>query len=236
MSQVDGFDNFERLFEHLPGVLFFVKDKPGQMLTCNSEMFKMYNTGDVSGVTGKSGINFFPQEIARNFVADDRRVIEHGEEIINRIELNLDGEGRLAWYQTSKLPLFNKKRKIIGLMGISRQLDAADKELNVFDRMKPAVNYIHENLRGEVSVKKLAELSCLSVNQFHRSFKKSFAITPNQFIQKLRVQKACSLLQHSILNISEVGYECGFSDQNYFSRCFVKIIGLTPSAYRHKYR
>ena len=63
--------------------------------------------------------------------------------------------------------------------------------------------------------------------------KKELDCTPNNFILDIRLNAAHQmLLEEKNLNVSEVAYRCGFSDPKYFSRCFKKAMGVTPSEIR----
>ena len=77
---------------------------------------------------------------------------------------------------------------------------------------------------------------CRAVNLSHTQvFRKLKAITgenPTMYIRKMRLQKALILLKETEMNISEIAYETGFSDPNYFSRAFNEEFGTTPSAIR----
>ena len=69
----------------------------------------------------KSDFDLFPKDIAEKFWADDRKVIQ-GEPVINREEYVLNDEGEKRWLLTSKLPLRDQNGKIIGLVGIGRDI------------------------------------------------------------------------------------------------------------------
>ena len=72
---------------------------------------------------GKSDFDLFPKDVAEQFWADDQKVI-HGEPVINREEHFFDETGRKRWLLTSKLPLRDQTGKIVGLMGIGRDITA----------------------------------------------------------------------------------------------------------------
>ena len=59
--------------------------------------------------------------------------------------------------------------------------------------------------------------------------------TPNEFIQEIRMKRAAQLLEKGSLNISEISYMVGFKNPKYFSKCFQKKFGLSPSAYIAKF-
>jgi len=157
-----------------------------------------------------------------------------GEPVLERTELNVTNSGTLCWFCTSKFPLFDGNGKIVGLVGISRQLNAADKHLNPFARVLPAIEHIQEHFHQDVEVATLAKLCHLSVPQFHREFKNNFRMTPRQFLIRLRIHDACGKLTNRSLSVSEVAFRCGFNDQNYFARQFKQVMGLTPSRFREQ--
>lgn len=59
--------------------------------------------------------------------------------------------------------------------------------------------------------------------------------TPNEFIQEIRMKRAARLLEQGNLNISEIGYQVGFKNPKYFSKCFQKKFGISPSRYIEKF-
>ena len=95
------------------------------------------------------------------------------------------------------------------------------------------LSYIGENLSDtELSVKKICENFFISESQLRRNFLKLAGTGPNEYISTLRINKAKSELSYTSKSISCISSECGFSSQYYFSRCFVKSTGMTPSKYR----
>jgi len=92
--------------------------------------------------------------------------------------------------------------------------------------------YIHDNLsNAEFGVPQLAEAALLSQMQLYRKLKALTDKTPSQFIRSYRLQQGFVLLQRGELNVSEVAYEVGFTDPNYFSRTFQKEFKRNPSSF-----
>lgn len=235
MQQVSNIKNFELLLDHIPDIYFFVKDSNSRLITCNSNMLRLFNRKHVTEIYGKNGLDFFPAGIVNTFFEDDRYVVQNNTTLVDRIELNIGENGSLSWFCTTKTPLLNAKEKVIGLMGITRNIGAADPELHPFMKMIPVLKYMQDNFKEDVEISVLADICHLSVSQFHRSFKKLFRMPPLQFILKLRIQEACKLIKNTDLNIGEITFRCGFNDQNYLARCFNKFIGVSPTQYRKKY-
>ncbi|MCF0055178.1 AraC family transcriptional regulator [Dyadobacter sp. CY356] len=95
------------------------------------------------------------------------------------------------------------------------------------------LHYIKANIGEKIQVEQLSEKACMSRASFYRAFKREFSISPVEFILKEKIKKAKSLLSDSKASISDVCYQLGFSDLNYFGRQFKKSEGISPSQYRH---
>lgn len=85
---------------------------------------------------------------------------------------------------------------------------------------------------ADFGIPELAEKVNLSQMQVYRKLKALTDKTPSQFIRSYRLNKGLKMIQTSDLNISEIAYEVGFSDPNYFSRTFHKEFGNPPGHYR----
>lgn len=98
-----------------------------------------------------------------------------------------------------------------------------------------AQRYIHENYTRDFSLQELADY--LHINKFHmlRTFKTVTGVTPLQYHNQYRCEKAQELLQNPQLAISYIAIETGFNSASHFSRVFHNITGMTPSNYRKRY-
>ncbi|OGV57547.1 MAG: hypothetical protein A2283_23310 [Lentisphaerae bacterium RIFOXYA12_FULL_48_11] len=225
---------FEELFEHLPDVCFFAKDRKMRLMMANTACLHLLGQASMDTVVGRTGHAFFPPGIANAFDQDDQRVLKEHLPILERVELMLEPNGTVTWYCTTKLPLYSHTGNVAGLMGITRPIKSADPRLNPFAGMIPVVDYIGRNLKSQLTTSEMAKVCHLSPSQFRRRFRQCFETSPVQFILKLRIQAACRLLANRAISIKEVAEQCGFSDQNYFTRKFCKIIGMTPTAHRRR--
>lgn len=94
-----------------------------------------------------------------------------------------------------------------------------------------ALDYILKNFyRNTLSIEEIANVCALSTFYFARSFKKYFGITVHQYIISLRIEKVKYLVHTSAMSLSQISYECGFSDQSHMIRIFKKIVGKTPTS------
>ena len=106
-----------------------------------------------------------------------------------------------------------------------------------FDRIKPAVDYIHENFLYEsLSVEKLASLCGIGDSYFQRLFKEKYSVPPLRYINQLKIHHACELLRLERYSVSQIAELSNFSSVYFFSRQFKEYMGIAPSAFVRKYK
>jgi PAS domain S-box-containing protein len=110
------------LIDNLPDAVY-AKDAAGRKLLVNPADLKNLHYQTEAEVINKTDFDFFPKEMAEKFWADDQKVIQ-GQPIIDREEYVLDDAGQKRWLLTSKLPLRDQDGKIVGLVGIGRDITA----------------------------------------------------------------------------------------------------------------
>jgi len=98
--------------------------------------------------------------------------------------------------------------------------------------MQKTIKVVENNINNpEFGVQKLATELCVSRSLLHKKLTAIVDLSANDFITSMRLKKSAVLLQKSNLNISEIAFEVGFNDPKYFSRCFRKHFGLSPTEY-----
>ncbi|OFY90438.1 MAG: hypothetical protein A2266_01025, partial [Bacteroidetes bacterium RIFOXYA12_FULL_40_10] len=102
-------------------------------------------------------------------------------------------------------------------------------------RINKTFDYIESNLEKPMTLEELAQVANFSKFHFNRIFLSIVGETPFQFIQRVRIEKAATLvLTDNKSTISEIAYRCGFSDISVFSRSFKHYFKISASAYRAK--
>lgn len=97
-----------------------------------------------------------------------------------------------------------------------------------------SVSYIENNYTDTISLEQLALQSNLSVRHFTRIFRATYQTTPSNYILLLRLQHAYLLLKNTKHSISEIAFQSGFNNSNYFTRQFRKNYHMTPKEYRNR--
>ena len=219
------------MFDMLPDIIFWIKDTQSRVVYANQMFVEHLGYSSLEQVLGKSDSDLSPNHIAKQFIADDQKVMS-GEIVTDRLEMNINKLGELAWFSTSKRPLFDEHNMIIGSYGVTRHLQKTVKTLSGIDELKIPVEYIRENFHVDISIEQLAEVAHLSISALERRFKKYLARTPKQFIRQIRLDNARRLLVETKLPIAQIAYQSGFSDHSYFSRHFKLMFDELPSDIR----
>jgi PAS domain S-box-containing protein len=129
------------LIDNIPDSIYS-KDLACRKTLANSTEVRYLGAKSEAGVLGKSDFDIYPQELAEKFFADDQLVMLTGEPVLNREEYILDEKQQKRWLLSSKLPLRNQEGRIIGLVGIGRDITArkhaeeeAQRERAFFDQL-----------------------------------------------------------------------------------------------------
>lgn len=97
-----------------------------------------------------------------------------------------------------------------------------------------ALSYIHKNIEEDLTLENVASTIHISKNYLSSIFTKHTGYSFNDYINKMRINKAKDLLKNTDMTLLDISYSCGFKNQNYFSTIFKKFEGITPNNYRKK--
>ena len=145
--------------------------------------------------------------------------------------------GELTQEMTQRSPGYRVMARALFMqlaVQLSRAYSAAPTEESIdLLRIGDAIAHIETHYRQKITLAELAHTSHLSQRHFTRIFQECLGRAPIDYLMQVRLQRATELLKHSDRTITDVAYECGFSDSNYFTRCFRKAMGQPPSQFRH---
>jgi AraC family transcriptional regulator, arabinose operon regulatory protein len=120
---------------------------------------------------------------------------------------------------------------LIGLMIWNRHRNWRG-SLDAVQKVAQSVAYMKQHLDQHATAASLAALASLSESHYRSLFKRQTGYAPMDYFIRLRMHKACQLLDTTKLNVKEVAAAVGYQDPLYFSRIFKAVIELTPSQYR----
>ena len=94
------------------------------------------------------------------------------------------------------------------------------------------ITLVDENISNmDFSVTDITVKLAMSRSLLHTKMKSLMNISAGEYIRNVRIKKACKMLNEGY-NVSETAYACGFSNPNYFSKAFKKVMGISPSDYK----
>lgn len=219
------------ILDAIPNVVIFIKDVEARYLMANQTLVQRCGLKNLRPLLGKTSAQVFPAQLGPGYTEQDRRVLEHGRVLENQLELHLYGSREPGWCLTHKRPIYNTQDRIIGLAGISVDLQSASDSHPAYQRLAAVDSHIRTHFDRPVAMAELTRIAGTSVAQLERYCKRVFHLTPRQMIHKVRLEHAHRLLLTD-LPITEVAMQCGYTDHSAFSRQFKTLTGFTPRQYR----
>ena len=122
-------------------------------------------------------------------------------------------------------------KELLQNYGDLKKYDFKENENIYLLETEKVLSYIHKNYNDNLSLDELAKVAGISKYYFIRLFTKYIGITPYQYLEIYRINKAKRMLQKGI-PIIDAAISNGFSDQSHFTNLLKKTIGITPKQYR----
>jgi YesN/AraC family two-component response regulator len=142
-------------------------------------------------------------------------------------------ENKLLKAQISNL--LQLRTKLKKSFKVSEEKWADDASLTQRDKnlVERSVQIVEQHLLDpNFSVEQLADELGVSRSSLHRKMRVLTSQSATEFIRYVRMKKALKLMKESDLNIDEIGFAVGFNSHSYFTQCFKKLYGKTPSEYQ----
>lgn len=151
------------------------------------------------------------------------KIIEKVKEIIREME-----EKRLYYRENICLilsSLFLEVHRIYDLKNIEYSKDN-------LGTIKDAINFIDENYMRAIKIKKLADICKLSEASFRKNFREKINLSPIEYINMVRINKAKELIIRTNMSMEEISRQVGYTHLSTFNRNFKKIEDSKPYRYR----
>lgn len=101
-------------------------------------------------------------------------------------------------------------------------------------RILKTLEYVDKHYREQIRMAELAEICHLSETHFRRIFQKITNTTPNEYLNLIRIQKACGFLRKTDKSVEEIRVMVGFPTASTFNRNFRRFVGMSPAQWRDK--
>ena len=222
----------EQLFDHLPDIVFFIKNRKGQYQVVNQTLVERFNLQEKSQLINKTPSEIQGVRYGQGHEAQDQLVLNQGKTLLNQLEKHAYAGGHYGWCLTRKLPLWGMSGEIIGLVGVSQDLRIPDMSGDDYEAISVAIDYAEENISQPPTIDDLAHVAQMSIYQLDRRMKRVFGLTTGQWLIKIRLNQAERQLIETDLPIVSIALNSGYADQSAFTRQFKRTTGMTPSEVR----
>ena len=226
----------ETLFDHITDLVYFIKNGEGQYVVVNQSLVERCGYRTKQDLIGCTADQIYPHPLGERYRAQDETVLKTGTPIVNQLELQLYPSRGRGWCLTHKVPLRDKARQVIGLVGTSKDLHAPIEKSEDYTLMAQTIQFVQTNFGQSFTMADLAAMAKLSPYQFEQRIQKIFEITPRQFVHKVRMDAAVRRLSETDDPIAQIALDCGYTDQSTFSRQFKQTVGISPAHYRRMSR
>ncbi len=154
--------------------------------------------------------------------------LAHVEQIVD--EMTAECDGKSAGYEVAL------RAKLLELIVyLSRAYnETSTTESRALLRVGHVIGVLENEFSREWKLDDLLKIAHMSRSNLMRVFRKATGQTPVDYLIRLRIQKAAALLRTTDGSVTEIALGCGFSDSNYFTRQFNKLMGESPTAYKKR--
>lgn len=134
------------------------------------------------------------------------------------------------------LKKLNTRLKLKNPHSASPIIDPDDLEAEINEQFRELLRYVNHHYHEELQLKELASRFHLHFTYCCDLFRKTTKTTFSDYVTRLRLNKACELLQNKTLPIYEISARVGYNDHYYFNKVFKKHHGITPAQFRRRRR
>ncbi|MCX6120767.1 MAG: CIA30 family protein [Ignavibacteriales bacterium] len=185
---------FRVLIDNLPDAIY-VKDIECRKTIANVADVRIMGKQSEAEVLGKTDFDIYAAEIAAGFYADDLSVIQSGKSVLNKEEFFFNKDGKKNWLLTFKLPMRDEQDRIIGLVGIGREITEQKRTMEALTLLSHTVKSIGES----ISITDLKN-NIIFVNE---AFLRTYGYTEQELIGKSIGIVSCDPVTHEQMVLSE---------------------------------
>ena len=228
---------------HFNSYCMFVKDVPGmhkKCLECQRKAIDKCSIGKSFGGICHAGVfeYVYPLKFG-NVVAGALSVGAYKADDFGKFAKTICDNNAVTEYSSAlKSDIPEKERVdtlIIPLLCMIKNVFLYN-ELKAGAPILQVVAFCERSYTKKITVENLSKRFFCSTSYIARNFKKETGKSLPEFINDLRIKNAMQLLQSTNSDIAQIGATVGYDDPSYFTKCFMKIAGVTPKVWRNRYK
>ena len=137
----------DNLKKNIPECIY-IKDRESRLVWMNDALARRFCSHDLQEVIGKTVFDFFAPEHSNAAYADEQRILATGQSIASMEEREVWYDGRVTWASTTKVPLLDSCGKIVGTMGISRDITLRKEAERALKQREEEARHLNDVLRA----------------------------------------------------------------------------------------
>jgi PAS domain S-box-containing protein len=215
----------DALMNNIPDSIYF-KDRQCRVLRVNRKEMQDLHVADLNQVVGKTDVDLYGKEFGRTTMLSERSLMKSGKPVIGLIETRKMKNGKLNWTSSTKVPLRNNNGEIVGLVGITREINEIMKAQEerererillrtLIDNMPELINL--KNLEGRYILNNRAHLQSLGVEHQEDVLGKTmFDFHPAELVQRYYEHEMQALMTgESLLDKEELVFRHDTGDRRW---------------------
>lgn len=176
-----------------------------------------WNTGAMAGGSAPTPVFLFSEENRLIKIINNVRIMRAVQRIVNELE------AKSPYYQYLVVMYYAEL-----LILICRYMDEAYLPICTNESLRKAIAYIRLNYHTDINVHSVACHVGLSERYLRVLFAQHLNLSPLDYLNQIRINKAVELLRNTEMSIKEICFQCGFQSPQYFSRVFKQQMGVSP--------
>lgn len=188
-----------------------------------------FRKGNLKWLNELLGEEFVKQSLKSGVISIPEKRRDYVESLINKMIFENDGQDILSpgFIKTGLAEL------ILFIIRCQRYEQNIIKEIDVDNQlMQEIATYIYENYDKKLSLDDMSNKFHISRSYLSKKFKAVTGFGFKEYIVNVRIKNACRLLLETNKSITDIAFECGFNDSNYFGDAFRHVKGVSPNKYR----
>lgn len=220
------------------------------MLTIIPENYPHITVSDGEGTNFWEYIFFDPKMVVAELYPNSPNVIRDIIQSINRGAVIVDvsqvpmlerivsailEEGREKRPYATRMVHLYIKALVIELMRLNKEMPYYPYEIGrktTMGQIAMAVDYVEKHYQEAVKILDIAKACNMSETHFRRTFEEYINMSPADYVNLVRIQKACELLKNTNDSMDMIAMKCGFATTSTFNRNFKKYLGTSPYQWR----
>ena len=181
------------------------------------EVFSYFNVKSEGGTAAFIPVTLFSEGNRLIKIVNNVCIMRVVQRIVNELELK-------SQYYKYLVVMYYAELLIL----IYRYMDESYLPIYTNDSLKKAIAFIRLNYQSGITMNAVAEYTGISERYLRRLFSQYLNLSPLDYLNQIRINKAVELLRNTEMSVKEVCYLCGFQSPQYFSRVFKQQMGISP--------